>query len=176
MDRKGLTLDNRYDTMTDEEISEMLSRCRNCSDCSKNDKKELVEQTKEEDQIMSHYDALREMELREMELREKYEALQLQADLDRLRMKEMHELIDEQTRVDKSRTILSDDTLDALCRDSLRWHRNQICKDLADFAYRGKKIHPDDLKYYTEILPKFNAVCAFYGIEERGYDYYKDID
>lgn len=79
-------------------------------------------------------------------------------------------------RLPKAEDILSGDTIDGIARDGLRWHRDNIAKELADYFYRQKYMHSDDIAHYAELLPKFNAVCDYFDIEERRIDYYKNID
>jgi hypothetical protein len=74
----------------------------------------------------------------------------------------------------KAEDILSGDTIDNIAKDVLEWHRNTIAEDLADYFYRKKYMHPSDVAHYAELLPKFNAVCDYFGTGERRIDYYKD--
>lgn len=77
-------------------------------------------------------------------------------------------------RLPEAKDILSDNTLDEIAKDVLEWHRNNIAEELADVVYRkSDKTHPEDVEYYIELLPKLNAVCKFFGIEEKGYADFK---
>ena len=72
----------------------------------------------------------------------------------------------------KAEDILNGDTIDSISKDVLEWHRNTIAENLADYFYRQKHMHSDDIAHYSDLLPKFNAVCNYFGIEERRIDYY----
>ena len=71
--------------------------------------------------------------------------------------------------------ILSSNTMDEIAKDILEWHRNNIAEELAGVIYRkSTKTHSEDFAYYMDLLPKLNAVCKYFGVEERGYDYYEE--
>lgn len=102
--------------------------------------------------------------------RESYEAYM------KRRSREEDELMlgNQSKRLPKAEDILSDNTLDEIAKDVLEWHRNNIAEELADVVYRkSDKTHPEDVEYYIELLPKLNAVCKFFGIEEKGYADFK---